>query len=401
MKLSKCLRHAFRMVIHSRLRSWLTIIGIIIGVASVIAIVSFSNGLEASMEEEMDSLGADVLTLTSGYTKAQSFGPGRKMGGDSSSIADDPITNKELQALKLIPEIDELNTVISGNADVYYLGEEASITVQGSDPKVFTNFINDELDKGRYLESSDSNVIVVGSKVVDMFDKPLDINKQIVIEGKSFRVIGILEEGTGSTIYMPINTAYEILEDKTKNEFDKIQIILKEDTDLDFAIGKIESKINMVRHVDEKTKDFTVSSNQQFNEMRSEMMSTLTMFLTSIAAISLIVGAVGIANTMFTAVLEKTKEIGIMKAIGAKNKDIMLIFILNSMIIGLIGGIVGLIFGIGIAEVMSIMLGVEPVVTIGVVMLAVIVSISTGLISGIIPAYQASKLSPVDALRYE
>ena len=163
----------------------------------------------------------------------------------------------------------------------------------------------------------------------------------------------------------------------------------------------------MIRHVTEKTKDFSVSSNKQTQEMIAEFMSSMTMFLTAIAGVSLLVGAVGIANTMFTSVLEKTKEIGIMKAIGAKNKDIMTIFLFNAGLIGLVGGVIGVIFGIILSSLMPIMmsgmgrLGSETVVSINSIILSLSVSIIIGMIAGVIPAYQGSKLKPVDALRYE
>ena len=158
----------------------------------------------------------------------------------------------------------------------------------------------------------------------------------------------------------------------------------------------------------EKDKDFSLSSSKKMMETRTEMMSSMSVFLIAIAAVSLIVGAIGIANTMFTSVLEKTKEIGVMKAIGAKNKDIMTIFLMNAAIIGLIGGVLGILAGIMLSGALPTLMGGEvgmfrsgTVVSLSSVLLALGVSLGVGILAGAVPAYQASKLKPVDALRYE
>ena len=155
------------------------------------------------------------------------------------------------------------------------------------------------------------------------------------------------------------------------------------------------------RHVDNSDKDFTVSSNAQMAQMRDEMLGTITTFLTAIVAISLIVGSVGVANTMFTSVLEKTKQIGIMKAISAKNSDIMHIFLFNAAIIGIIGGVMGLMLGVLLSKLADIVLNIDAVITFETVVLAIGVSVIVGLLAGAIPAYQASQLKHVDALRSE
>jgi len=152
------------------------------------------------------------------------------------------------------------------------------------------------------------------------------------------------------------------------------------------------------RHVTEDTRDFTLNSNAATAELRAEMLGTITLFLTAIAGVSLVVGAVGVANTMFTSVLEKTKEIGIMKAIGARNNDILMIFVFNSALIGLVGGIIGVILGILLSKLLAIA-GMVTLVNYGTVLMILTLSVGIGMVSGLIPAINASKLSPVDALR--
>ncbi|MBN2880881.1 ABC transporter permease [Candidatus Woesearchaeota archaeon] len=401
MKLRKTFKHALNMVLHSKLRSWLTILGIVIGVASVISIVAIGAGMEKSVTDQMSGLGADILTVTSGYSKAMSaMGPGRfrDEGGSSSS---DPITNKDVQALKGVYEIKYMDTRISGRADVYYVGESSSVSVTGVDPKVWKEITTDEVGEGRLLDAADTNVVVIGARLAtETFEREIGINKLITIGDKLFRVVGILEDGTGNEIYMPINSAYDVLEDSTRGEYDSIVIQVKEDVDVDNATEKIEKKLMLSRHVTEKTRDFSVSSSAQMMSMVSSMTSTITGFLTGIAAISLLVGAVGIANTMFTSVLEKTKTIGIMKAIGARDRDILLIFLFNAGIIGFVGGLLGIALGALIAQGM-VAIGMTAVVELKTVFISLAVSIIVGMISGFIPAYQGSQLHPVDALRYE
>ncbi|RLJ00346.1 MAG: hypothetical protein DRP06_02140 [Candidatus Aenigmatarchaeota archaeon] len=228
----------------------------------------------------------------------------------------------------------------------------------------------------------------------------------IAIEENVFRVVGILDD-TSTNIYMPIQMGYQILNDKENGVYDSIVIKIRDEEKLDETIGKIETKLMMVRHVTEKDKDFSISSNAQMQEAKSEMLSSINAFLVAIAAVSLIVGAVGVANTMFTSVLEKTKEIGIMKAIGARNKDIMVIFLFNAALIGLVGGFIGILFGIFLSGALPAMTGEVGMlrggtfVSIDSIIIALSVSVIIGVLAGFVPAYQGSRLKPVDALRYE
>jgi putative ABC transport system permease protein len=409
MKLQKALKHAFNMVVHSKLRSWLTILGIVIGVAAVIAIVSIGEGMEQSFNSQFDDLGGDLITLKAGYSKSGGFGPRGPGGGGSGAATEDEevIDRTDLQALKGIPDLILINTQISGQVDATYLGRTGTVSLTGVDQKVWADITTSEVSEGRLLDSADSNVIVIGGKLAEsFFEQPLGINKMITIEESSFRIVGILDDSSTS-VYMPINMAYQIVDDKENDVYDSIVMKVKDEENLDETIEKVEKKLMLTRHVTEKDRDFTITSNQQTNEARQEMMSSMTLFLTAIAAVSLIVGAVGIANTMFTSVLEKTKEIGIMKAIGAKNRDILFIFIFNAALIGLVGGLLGVIFGTILSGALPALMGDVgfirggTIVSLESVVMALSVSIFVGILAGLVPAWQGSKLKPVDALRYE
>jgi len=329
-------------------------------------------------------------------------------GGGATATDEEPVLERtDVQALRGIPDIEAFDTQISGNVEVSYLGKSGSVRLTGVDQKVWARITTDEIAEGRMLDSADQNVIVIGGRLAESyFDKPVGLNQMITIEENVFRIVGILDDSSTS-IYMPIQMAYQVLDDKENDIYDSIVIKIKNEDQLDEVIEKIEAKLMLVRHVTERTKDFSITSSKQMQETRSEMMSSMNTFLVAIAAVSLIVGAVGIANTMFTSVLERTKEIGIMKSIGARNKDIMIIFLLNAALIGLVGGFLGIILGTILSGVLPALMGEVGMLRGGTfvafnsIIIALSVSVIIGVASGIIPAHKASKLKPVDALRYE
>ncbi len=414
MKFIKAFKQALNMVIHSKLRSWLTILGIVIGVAAVISIVSMGQALSADLGSQLGDLGGDLLTLNAGAAKAMTFSGRMKDTTATATSSDEEIVldKTDVQALKGVSDIKTINMQISGKTDVYFVAESGSTTIQGVDQATWSQVATSTIAQGRMLGPADSNVIVVGGRIADgFFDKKIGINQMVTIEEKLFRIVGILDD-TSSTIYMPLQTAYEVLDDKEKDVYDTIIIQVKDEEQLDTAMAAIEKKLMLARHVTESNKDFTLTSNQAATDARADMMASLTMFLTAIAAVALLVGAVGVANTMFTSVLEKTKEIGIMKAIGARNEDILKIFLMNSAIIGFIGGVLGLLLGIVLSGFLPALLGDSggimsrlasggSMVSWQSVFLAIGMAVAIGMISGAIPAYKASRLKPVDALRYE
>ncbi len=412
MKLRKCLKHAFEMVAHSKLRSWLTILGIVIGVASVIAIVSMGEGMQSQMNDQFSSLGGDILTLTAGVSRGGFMGRGPPGSRDSQAHAtdegEDPVLDwSDVQAIKGVTNILYIDTQISGSVEASYRGKSGTVQLTGVDQRTWSKITTLEISNGRLLDAADQNVVVIGGRLSsDYFGYEVGINNMISVEGTSFRVIGILDDQSTS-IYMPIQMAYQLIDDSVIGEYDSIVIKVKDEEALNETIEKLNSTLMISRHVTEKTKDFTITSSKQMQETRSEMMSTMSTFLLAIAAVSLLVGAVGVANTMFTSVLEKTKEIGIMKAIGARNKDILMIFLLNAALIGLVGGVLGIVGGIILSGFLPSLLGSSTfirsssIVSSNSVIIAISMSVIIGIVAGIIPAYKASKLKPVDALRYE
>jgi putative ABC transport system permease protein len=412
MKFRKCFKHAFSMMLHSKLRSWLTILGIVIGVAAVIAIMSLGTGLREAINSQLGNLGGDIVTVTAGASRGGNIfemrgGPGGfGSGGGQATSKNITLTRTDVQALRGLPDILLIDTEIRGNAKVTYLGKTGSVSVTGVDQKVWAQITTSKVASGRLLDSADQNVVVIGGRLASgYFSQPLGINQMVTIAGSAFRVVGVLDDQS-TQVVMPIQMAYQVITDKTNGVYDSLVVKIKDENLLNDTLTNMNDKLMNIRHVTATTKDFSVTSNKQSQETRAAAMSSMNMFLLAIAAVSLIVGAIGIANTMFTSVLEKTKEIGIMKAIGARNKDILLIFLLNSAFIGLVGGLIGIILGTILSGLLPSLFGTTPMtrdtlVTLNSVVIAISVSVTVGIVAGIIPAYKGSKLRPVDALRYE
>lgn len=412
MKLSKTIKLSVDMLIHSKLRSWLTILGVLIGVAAVVAIISLGVSMQQSVNSRLQGFGQDLITINSGSQRA--FGPGE--GGNAMSDAE-PLSEKDIQTLKLVPGIAYINRVVSGRATLNYRGANASVSVEGYDTSVFKEFITTALESGRYFTSGDTRAVVIGYGLAHKtFRTELKVGSLLTIEDRPFRVIGILSSSSGfggsdSAVYMSIDDAWETLEDTNleANEFSSIVVKVSDADSVNETATNIESALRNSHHVLTGKEDFSVTSAQALQERFNSVTGGIIVFLVAIAAVSLLVGGIGVSNTMFTSVLEKTKEIGIMKAIGARNKDILMIFLFNSGLLGLVGGLFGIILG-ALTSYFIPYLGFsvgpqgsifEIIINPWLLLFGVVFSTGIGMVSGVIPAYRASKLRPVDALRYE
>jgi putative ABC transport system permease protein len=412
MRQSTYLKMGLNMLVHSKLRSWLTIIGIVIGIGSVVGILSLGDAMQANVQSRLAELDLTKITISPGYTKASSdmHGPPDMGGGTTTDIT---LTTDDIAALRGLDNIQYIAGEIEGSEPVIYAGQNATLQITGVDPQVWKYMTTLKTQSGRLLEPADTYVAVIGSGVASgIYKQDIGVNQIITINGKSVRVVGILEakgEGSDRSIYMPINGAVNLITDAKKGVYDTITVKAKSESLVDNLTEDIVNKLMISRHiVKDDDRDFSVSASKSMAESMTSMTSSMTLFLGAIAAVSLLVGAVGIANTMFTSVLEKTKEIGTMKAIGAKNRDILMIFLFNSAMVGLVGGILGDMLGAFISTLFP-MLGLRMMgggsssiyFAPDLMALGLILAIMIGIISGVVPAYRASKLKPVDALRYE
>jgi len=425
MRLKKAFQLALNIFIHSKLRSWLTIIGIIVGIAAVVAIVSMSQGAQQQLEERLGSLGADVITISPGSQRASGFGfggggPEGERGTTQTSTSQKNLTSKDIIVIKSVDNVKYVSGQVSGSEDISYSSKTSKNTrITGVDILTWKEITTEKLASGRFLTNGDMYSVVIGDRIANsLFGKTISINAKILIAGKSFNVVGITQEG--SSLYIPLDIARDTLTDVGRTEFNSISVKIGDVNLANQTVTDITKKLMLSRGIlNEKKKDFSISNPATMQATMEATMSTMTLFLAAIAAISLIVGAIGIANTMFTAVLEKTKEIGIMKAIGVQNKDIMTIFLLNSGLIGLAGGIGGVLLGAIASTAISSVAGIgsssageamrggigslfsTSYVSFQLVLGALFFAVLIGMIAGAIPAYRASRLNPVDALRYE
>ncbi len=415
MRLSDILGLVVTHLMNRGLRSWLTVLGIVVGVMAVVAIVSIGEGMQQSVTEQFSKLGVDTITITPGYSGASGrrFGPPHRREFGEGGMKSGNLTDRDVMLLKTIPEVVHVNGIVSGRVDVSYLAETASISLQGVDPRVWKLMATAELASGRFLEQGDDNVAVVGDRIAnELFSQPIQVNRQVNVGGQNFKVVGILKPGTlgqeDSAIFVPGDAAREIIDDAVPDQFSSIAVQAEEDVNMTLLSEEIEKRLLVSHQITSGEKDFTVRNPVGIQERMTEVTQIITLFLGGIAAISLLVGGIGIANTMFMSVMERTRQIGILKALGTTNEEVMKIFLIEAGLMGLVGGILGVLFGMiasgMITEVGITFIGGRSLATVippSLIAFALIFSLIIGMVAGILPARRAANLQPVEALRYE
>jgi len=390
-----------------KLRSWLTVIGIVIGTAAIVTLVSFAQGIKESVSSQLSILGGDMITVIPGFVRAlQEFQAG---GFNIPRVGN--LTENDVRVIKDIPEVLYVDGIISGRATMTYQDQTADINLNGVDTSVWKLMITTELESGRLLAQGDNYVAVLGHRIAhNLFKNGITTNKKIVVNGKTFKVVGILKEAglfgqIDSSIFVSKENAIAIL----NADRNRLALISVKTTGSTTEVGdQITKKLLLNHHVTEKNQDFTVITPESISSTIDSVTATLSAFFGGIAAISLIVGGIGVANTMFTSVVERTRQIGILKALGATSSDIRRIFVIESGLLGLLGGVIGIVVGFiaafGISEIgLRTAFGsrIIAVVTPELLLFAGGFSLFVGMISGLFPANRAAKLEPVEALRYE
>lgn len=388
-----------------RTRSWLTMIGIFIGIAAVVALISLGQGLQAAIERQFEDFGSDRIII---QEKGVQGPPG---SGTSLSAK---LTSNDIEIIKDVRGVESVAGILFKTARIEHNDEIKFNFVMGMpldpDEKEAVNFFN--VERGRELKEDDDKKAIVGISYTEgkVFEKRLDLGNRILIEGESFEIVGIMERVGNpyddASVIIPKETMKEIY--NLEDEESQIYVKVSDVNEIDRVKEDIERSLRKERGEDEGKETFEVTTAEQFLEAFLNIFGVVQAVLVGIAAISLLVGGIGIANTMYTSVLERTKEIGTMKAVGAKNSDILILFLIESGMLGLIGGVIGIILGIGLSKTAEyiatnqlgtnlLQASIDPILIGG----ALAFSFLIGTISGVFPAMQASKLKPVDALRYE
>ena len=388
---------------HRGLRSWLTIIGIFIGIAAVVSLISLGAGLKTAVTGQFSTLSVDKLTVQNAGT---GFGP-------PGSTVVEKLNEHDLRLVENVKGVDVVVPRLVRVAKVEYNKElkfnfVADIPSNSKQIDIIYSSLNLETENGRLLKESDKGKVVIGKDIVDEFSKNIEVGKKIVIQRTDFEVIGILKPGSSfqinQVILMPTPDLKELL--NIEDEIDIIIAQVENKDKIEEVAKSIEEELRKDRNLDIGEEDFSVQTPIEALGTVNTILNIINLIVIGIAAISLLVGGVGIMNTMYTSVLERTREIGIMKAVGAQNKDILLIFLIESGLLGLIGGIIGAGIGLGLAFGASFVannaLGtniLDVAISFPLIISAILFSLVVGIISGTFPAIQASKLSAVDAIR--
>ncbi|MEM4166264.1 MAG: ABC transporter permease [Candidatus Bilamarchaeaceae archaeon] len=406
MKVHDAFFYAIQNMKSASLRSWLTIIGVIVGVIALICIMAVSEGVQQEIKNQLSAFGQNMMFVVPVNLEGSGASITTLFGAPSTS---GKLTERDVQAVESVPGVKEVSKMIIGRASVNFKDKGVASPVYASDANVFEIFKDDfKLESGRYYRDGERNVVVVGNDVkTKLFGKRgVEIGSTLVINGKNFRVVGILEKFKGSfrqsddaMILVPYEDGKELFSKQlAKNEVTIIYAEVYEGYNTKEIKERIEERIASNHKVSLDDKDFSVVTPDFVENLVGNVFFLLSSFLIVVTLISSVVAAIGVSNTMFMAVLERTREIGVLKAMGATEKDIMLIFIIESALIGLIGGLIGLAIAYGILQLIQ-SFGVPVWLRLRIIGFSILFSMLVGAIAGAIPARQAAKLDPVEALR--
>jgi len=414
MKILLLLKTSIRALISNKVRSGLTVLGIVIGIAAIILIVSIGKGAEGLVLSELGNLGADLIVIR----------PGQEPTGPSDiaeTIFSDSIKDKDIEALKRkenVPHLKDIAPAIVVTGSVSYRGETYRPQVFGWSAEFMANVFDIYPEKGTLFTDLDirqkASVAVIGKKVEEeLFGNEDAIGKNIKIKERNFRVVGVLPSRGQSSFFnvdevviVPYTSAQTYL--SGGDFYNEVMVRASDSSLVARTVRDIEATLRESHDITDPSKDdfFVVTQEGMVGQIET-ILSVLTAFLSSVVAISLVVGGIGVMNIMLVSVTERTREIGLRKAIGATNKDIMRQFLLEAVLLTLTGGIIGLTLGIlfsyGISLILSSVLGLAWSFTFPVAgaLLGVGVSALVGILFGIFPARKAARKNPIEALRYE
>jgi len=389
-----------------KLRSFLTILGVVIGVASVITLMSIGEGTQARILSNIEDMGTDLVTIR----------PGARTFGGVRTAASNTLTMEDAEAIAVIPNVSAVAPTYGSNLQVVVGSENMNTSVTGATPE-YWQVQNYEIDIGNFFTAQDyqrsAKVAVLGAEVKEtLFGDTNPIGQRMRMGGTLIvTVIGVIESeggfmGPDNSIFMPLTAMQQaVAQTRTVQGEKVVSSIALAVTDEDLSEQTVDDITALLRErhrlgpgVDD---DFNIMSTQEIAEMITETTNTMTLLLGAIAAISLLVGGIGVMNIMLVSVLERTREIGVRKALGARESDIWIQFLIEAALLTFTGGIIGVIFGWGISYVINSMQIMETMVSIDIVIMAVSVSVGIGLFFGFYPAWNASRLNPIEALRSE
>jgi putative ABC transport system permease protein len=412
MLFSENIKIALRALRANKMRSVLTILGIVIGVATVVALLSIGNGATASITESIQSGGSNLLSISPGRQQTSISGIGQSQQASYLFFDDYDLLERTLTGdiTSMVPVYQSSYTVKFG--DESFTTSVSGVLEDHAQARSFT------ISDGRFVTDGDnksqSRVAVLGSTVAkDLFGSVSPIGQMVAINGVKFEVVGLLEsEGAAigspdDVIYIPLETGYNKLFGDTANHNGKktvnsILISVTSSDDMENISAQAEYILRRSHELKPSEEiDFNVMSQADTLETLNTVTQTLTIFLGAIAAISLLVGGIGIMNIMLVSVTERTKEIGLRKAVGATKNQILTQFLIETVTLSLLGGLVGILLGVGIAVGFSVTGLINSLITMDSILMAFFFALAIGIFFGLYPAFRAASLHPMVALRYE
>ncbi len=412
-------KQSLKAIFANKGRSFLTVLGIIIGIASVISLIALGTGVQAGVSDSISTLGTTNITImpgagfSTGASSGEGMGASPHGGGGGFNLTSSTLTVEDLNSLQdesKNPGIKQIAGQISNSAIFATESGEYRYTVMGTSPG-YLEIQQLTVSKGDFYDESDVDqtiqVIVLGSQMAEELYGEIDpLGDNLSVAGTSFKVIGVLEAAAENAFNNPNTQAY-IPYTAAAGPFDSVNFssitVQAENEEAVEGVKQSIQKTLLANHQisDEKLADFSVTSSADLLSVVNNITGMLTALLAGIAAISLVVGGIGIMNIMLVSVTERTREIGLRKAVGAKTSHILGQFILEAVVLTVSGGIIGIGLGFLIGSAAAPFLGFTPVVTGSTIALAVGVSTVVGLVFGVYPAAKAARLNPIDALRYE
>jgi len=410
LNLTQNVRNAFRALIANKLRTSLTMLGIIIGVSSVVALLAIGTGAQSAIAGQVQGLGSNLISIIAG--RPSSSGPGQV-----NTLAH--LTLSDAGQLTDLPGVAVVAPQYRSTLLLTNQGNQASVPVTGVVPD-YSLIHTEEVDQGRFLDASDASnrarVVVLGSQTAtDLFGEIDPIGQPIKIDGVLFTVVGVLKSQGGggfgftrdAAAYVPLITAYtKLVGAEAVVGGDRLVSLIEvsaiDENSIDTAVNAVDDALRQAHKLKaDEDNDFTAVSQTDLLSATDTITGIMTVFLGAISGISLVVGGIGVMNIMLVSVTERTKEIGLRKAVGARRRDILYQFLTETVTLSLIGGIIGILIGSGIAALVNLTGVITTRVSIESIVLAFGFSTAVGLFFGIYPANRAAGLRPIEALRYE
>ena len=395
---------AIRNIRTRSLRSWLTILGIVIGVFLIITLLSLSEGLKNTISQQLRSLGGEMVFVMPGDIS-------NPMGMFMSGAK---LEKEDLVAIEKVSEVEAILTMSYQAAVVRYGEEGKTILIDGMQltegKEILENFQGWSLREGEWPVAGKREILIGDQVETEVFNKPVRVGSELVIKGRKFEVVGILNslgsKQDDSSVYLDL-PAYQDLTGEKKGTALMAMVKAEEGSDINKVAEKIKENLQETRkrRVGTDAADFSVITSEKMGEIAGSILGVIQIVVIMFASIAVLVGGIGITNTMFTSVRERTREIGIMKAIGASNEAVLIIFLIEASVIGLIGGLGGTILGTITSKAVEAYGQVHPLfyfkanVSPGLVLFGLTFSFLVGSIAGLFPANQAARLKPVEALR--